>query len=169
MGGRKDCFGARFGTTFEARRWLSLDPCGLFGITLSTSVHLFACYVITSHLIEGSLFSTAIYILLYIPSLLLALASLFKAWSTDPGATPMGARPLVTVKRAASGEISETNSRRDRAMRRCHKCNDNFKPARAHHDSVTGRCIVKFDHFWCVIQKENYEKWLVAVPHLIHL
>lgn len=32
-------------------------------------------------------------------------------------------------------------------MRRCPKCGENFKPGRAHHDSVTGRCIVKFDHF----------------------
>ena len=34
-----------------------------------------------------------------------------------------------------------------RGMRKCRKCNDNYKPPRAHHDSVTGRCIVKFDHF----------------------
>lgn len=34
-----------------------------------------------------------------------------------------------------------------RGVRRCRKCNDNFKPPRAHHDSVTGRCIVKLDHF----------------------
>jgi DHHC palmitoyltransferase len=33
------------------------------------------------------------------------------------------------------------------SIRRCYKCNDNYKPARAHHDSVTGRCIVKFDHY----------------------
>jgi hypothetical protein len=54
----------------------------------------------------------------------------------------------VTVKRASSGEVAESNGRRDRAIRRCHKCNDNFKAPRAHHDSVTGRCIVKFDHYW---------------------
>jgi len=34
-----------------------------------------------------------------------------------------------------------------RGVRRCRKCKDNFKPPRAHHDSVTGRCIVKLDHF----------------------
>jgi DHHC palmitoyltransferase len=33
------------------------------------------------------------------------------------------------------------------SIRRCHKCGDNFKPPRAHHDSVTGRCIVKLDHY----------------------
>lgn len=56
---------------------------------------------------------------------------------TDPGAVPMGARPLITVRRAPSGELRDTTS--NRAIRRCHKCNDNYKPNRAHHDSVTGR------------------------------
>ena len=64
----------------------------------------------------------------------------------------MGARPLPP-------EIDlETGTRKDprlvpkvkRGIRRCRKCNDNFKPPRAHHDSVTGRCIVKMDHFWYV-------------------
>jgi hypothetical protein len=42
-----------------------------------------------------------------------------------------------------SGEVLPT----ERAIRRCHKCQNNYKPDRAHHDSMTGRCIVKFDHF----------------------
>lgn len=147
MGGRKDLCGARFGTSFEARRWLSLDACGFLGISLSFSAHAFAFVVIASHLIAGSLLATAVFVLLYTPSVILAVASLYMAWTTNPGAVPLGARPLVTVKRAASGEIMPSDGRRIRALRRCPKCNDNFKPARAHHDSVTGRCIVKFDHF----------------------
>jgi len=147
MGGRKDIFGARFGTSFEAERWLSLDPCGFLGITMSFSVHMFAFVVVVSHLLKGSLPATAVFLLLYTPSVILALASLFMAWTTDPGSVPLGARPLVTVRRAASGEMVPSDSRRNRALRRCHKCADNFKPNRAHHDSVTGRCIVKFDHF----------------------
>jgi palmitoyltransferase len=148
MGGRKDVFGARIGTSFEARRWLALDMCGFIGITMSFSVHTFAFGVVVSHLLKGSLAATAVFLLLYTPSVILAVASLFMAWTTNPGAVPLGARPLVTVRRASSGEIVPTDGRRNRALRRCHKCNDNFKPARAHHDSVTGRCIVKFDHFW---------------------
>lgn len=119
--------------------------------------------------------ATAVFLLLYTPSVILALWSLFMAYTSDPGAVPLGARPLVTVKRAefmtenstgASGSsgsgdginndgVSSINApppppptrRPQRALRRCHKCNDNYKPNRAHHDSVTGRCIVKFDHF----------------------
>jgi len=154
MGGRKDVCGARRGTSFEAKSWLSLNVCGCIGVTLSFSVHIFAFSVIICHLIAGSLISTAVFMILYTPVFMLALASLFMAWTTDPGCVPMGARPLVTVKRASSvtrdgGTDSSggVNNNRNRALRRCHKCNDNFKPSRAHHDSVTGRCIVKFDHF----------------------
>jgi len=74
----------------------------------------------------------------------------------------LGARPLTVVRRSASelsngssnsasggadGGLSSPSTKPRRAMRRCHKCNDNYKPPRAHHDSVTGRCVVKFDHF----------------------
>jgi len=156
MGGRKDICGTRRGTSFEAKKWLSLDLCGSMGITLSCSIHIFAFFVITCYLIADSMLSTAVYVILYVPVFLLSLTSLFMAWTTDPGSVPMGARPLVTVKRASSvtlnGDVSDvgsarSNKRNNRALRRCHKCNDNFKPSRAHHDSVTGRCIVKFDHF----------------------
>ncbi|KAL3919742.1 MAG: hypothetical protein SGILL_003602 [Bacillariaceae sp.] len=147
MPGRKDLCGARVGTSFEARRWLALDPCGFCGLCLSITAHAFAFVTIVWHLLEGSLAATAIFLLLYTPSTILALASLFMAFTTDPGSVPLGARPLVTVKRAPSGEMVPSTSNRTRALRRCHKCNDNYKPNRAHHDSVTGRCIVKFDHF----------------------
>lgn len=151
MGGRKDfrlcCSSRVLGTSFEATHWRSLDVCGTLGITCSLSVHLFALATIACHLIEASLFSTTVFLLVYTPTAVLALASLYMAWATDPGAVPLGARPLVTIKRAASAEHQQANASRQRALRRCHKCNDNFKPSRAHHDSVTGRCIVKFDHF----------------------
>jgi palmitoyltransferase ZDHHC3/7/25 len=147
MGGRREICGGRLGTSFEAKTWLVLDLCGFLGVALSFSAHAFAFTVIAWHLIAGSLLATSIFLLLYTPSVLLALTSLFMAWTTNPGAVPLGARPLVTIKRAASGEMVRTEARRNRALRRCHKCNENYKPNRAHHDSVTGRCIVKFDHF----------------------
>lgn len=56
----------------------------------------------------------------------------------------MGARPLPEPEADKENLIAPL---RQRGIRRCRKCNDNFKPARAHHDSVTGRCIVKMDHF----------------------
>jgi len=80
MGGRKDTCGAKRGTSFEAQRWLSLDICGSIGVTLSFSFHIFAFSVIICYLIAGSLISTSVFLLLYIPVFVLALASLFMAW-----------------------------------------------------------------------------------------
>lgn len=140
MGGRRDCFGA-VGSSFRARRWLSLDPCGILGVTFSFGVHVFAGITSGLYLLNDSLLSQVLYGGVYLPLAGMAVWSLYKAWRTDPGAVPMGARPLMTVRKAGSTDQPE------RAIRRCHKCNDNFKPARAHHDSITGRCIVKFDHF----------------------
>ena len=153
MGGRSDICRSFCGTSFHAKRWMSLDTCGFFGISLSFGVHVFALTVIATQLISNSLVAAVIYFALYIPVAILAMASLYMAWTTNPGAVPLGARPLVTVRRASSMNsnnsdsniISEATTTR-RAIRRCHKCQDNYKPPRAHHDSVTGRCIVKFDH-----------------------
>lgn len=164
MGGRKGLhiLNSKYGTSFDSKQWLSLDPCGLAGISCSFSTHIFALIVVYEYLLSGSLSAQIIFCFFYLPASLLALTSLFKAWTTDPGAVPMGVRPLVTVKRASGNNInnndnndnsSSANSnkkktkKRERGLRRCHKCNDNFKPNRAHHDSVTGRCIVKMDHF----------------------
>lgn len=97
MGGRKDIFG--FGTSFEAQRWRSLDPSGLICASLSLSAHLYAFAVIVSCLIEGSMLANAIFLLLYFPCFSLALASLYMAWSTDPGSVPMGARRKYTSAR----------------------------------------------------------------------
>lgn len=148
MPGRSDCFGERIGTSFNAKHWLSLNPCGLAGITGSFSVHIYAFLVTINYLISGSIIAECIFLFLYVPLMIMAIWSLFMAWTTNPGAVPMGARPLVTVSRAASGELSPSIQARKRGIRRCHKCNDNYKPNRAHHDSVTGRCIVKMDHYW---------------------
>lgn len=163
MTGRKDLCGA-VGTSFGARRWLSLDVCGLLGVTFSWSIHWYALAVNGLLLISNSLAATTIYFAMYWPTALLAMASLYRAWTTDPGAVPLGARPLTIVRRASTQSLTGTEGdnnnvttapRRRRGVRRCHKCNDNYKPPRAHHDSVTGRCIVKFDHFcpWYVDTK----------------
>jgi hypothetical protein len=139
MPGRSEC--CSYGTSFEAKRWLSLDPCGFVCMSCSFGIHIYATTIIALFLIRGSLFSEILFGAIYLPLMTLAVLSLVKAWRTDPGSVPMGARPLTTVKKATGTPSKQ------RAIRRCPKCNDNFKPARAHHDSVTGRCIVKFDHY----------------------
>jgi hypothetical protein len=85
---------------------------------------------------------------LYVPAAAMALISLFNGLTTNPGAVPMGARPLeVSASSTDNTGIEEGRASSRRGTRRCRKCNDNYKPPRAHHDSVTGRCIVKMDHF----------------------
>jgi hypothetical protein len=114
-------------------------------------LHLFALVasglVLTSHHVVAQ----CLYGVLYVPLSTLALWSLTMAAATDPGAVPMGARPLPGAGEE-EGVVVERDDvrgglRRRRGVRRCRKCNDNYKPARAHHDSVTGRCVVKMDHF----------------------
>jgi DHHC palmitoyltransferase len=116
---------------------------------MSWGVHLYAITVLPVFVLGGSLISWVVFGVLYVPSAILAMSSLFMASTTDPGAVPLGARPLVTIRRANSkslgGSVEEGSP--SRSVRRCHKCHDNYKPPRAHHDSVTDRCIVKFDHF----------------------
>jgi hypothetical protein len=142
MGGRKQFCG--YGTSFEAKRWLSLDTCGILGISISAGIHIYSLGVIWLKLLTA-LVPTIVFYTCYIPAFLLALVSLFMASTTDPGAVPLGARPLVTLRRGSSIEDADSTARR--GMRRCNKCRDNYKPPRAHHDSVTGRCIIKFDHY----------------------
>lgn len=166
MPGRRsiEVCGVVYGTSFESERWYSLDKCGCSGISLSWFVHIYALAVLGFKVITKSYFLHVIYFVGYIPVSLLAMISLYKASTTDPGAVPLGAHPFTIVRRASSSSttaLTAGNSQDetsvdttttpsqppDRGIRRCHKCQDNYKPNRAHHDSVTGRCIVKFDHF----------------------
>ncbi|KAL7546859.1 hypothetical protein ACHAWF_010190, partial [Thalassiosira exigua] len=140
------------GTDFASSKWLSLDPCGLLCLTSSLSLHLFSLVAGGTTLISNHLLAQILYGCLYVPFAILALWSLFAAATTDPGAVPLGARPLPAHLAGESDSIQTERSergglRRRRGIRRCRKCDDNYKPPRAHHDSVTGRCVVKMDHY----------------------
>uniref|UniRef100_A0A7S4RB24 Palmitoyltransferase n=1 Tax=Ditylum brightwellii TaxID=49249 RepID=A0A7S4RB24_9STRA len=188
--GRAELCNSTIGTTFHAQNWLSLDPCGLVCITLSFSTHIYALYAIGVCLIQNWVASQVVFGVLYVPLSIMSLISLVQAFRTNPGAVPMGAKPLEEEE--SEGEEDEENqggmvdeeeaegsfvndalvaggasvgrdtamsagggskakkkkaAAKKRGIRRCRKCNDNFKPPRAHHDSVTGRCIVKMDHY----------------------
>ena len=145
--GRSSFYGY-VGTSFWAKHWLTLDPCGLFCITLSHTILIFAFYEVCTKFISHDLVAKSIFYGLYTPFTVLALWSLFMAWTSNPGAVPMGARPLRGEREKNSDVESGKSSKVKRGIRRCKKCNDNFKPLRAHHDSITGRCVVKLDHFW---------------------
>ena len=52
-----------------------------------------------------------------------------------------------SVSSSGNFQARQKKIQRKRGIRRCRKCANNYKPPRSHHDSVTGRCISKFDHF----------------------
>lgn len=143
------------GTSFGSLKWFALDPCGLACVSLSYSFHLYALYVIYTYVITGSGTSaTLTFYIAYLPCAILALVHLVKVQFTNPGAVPLGARPLPLLPGEGDGNEDDqsqcflaTRVPRRRGIRRCRRCNNNYKPPRSHHDSVTGRCIVKFDHF----------------------
>lgn len=143
------------GTKFNDRKWFAFDICGLGCVTLSYSSHAYALYIVHRYLTSESSAALIIFYTLYLPFSMMAIASLIRAQHTDPGAVPLGARPVLEEHEEEGGSdisslinkdnmnISKTK-KLQRGIRRCPKCNNNFKPIRAHHDSVTGRCIVKF-------------------------
>ena len=56
------------------------------------------------------------------------------------------------------------------SYRFCKKC-QNVKPPRAHHDSVTGRCVYEMDHFcpWMnnVVGYNNYRYFMMFLLYLL--
>ncbi len=76
----------------------------------------------------------------------LAIASHFKAMTTDPGGVPPDAQPLTDTlddKDTLNG-MKEPSILPRRPRRQCRRCNV-FKPDRAHHCSICKRCVVKMD------------------------
>ena len=76
----------------------------------------------------------------------MASLSHLKAMLSDPGAVPRAAAPLARDEERARLAASAASGYRSRAKGWCHRC-ASYKPPRAHHDSVTNRCIVKMDHY----------------------
>jgi DHHC palmitoyltransferase len=151
-----------YGTTFTAKRWFTWNPGGIAGLAFSYFIHIYALLVLFHHVVlplstpsmMTTLWSNILFYIVYLPFALLAIISLFVASTTNPGAVPMGAKPFTKVRRIASsdadGNVSTrkvTSTPSSDAISRCYKCQENYKPSRAHHDSVTDRCIVKFDHY----------------------
>lgn len=89
MGGRRDCYNGEWGTSFRARKWRSLDPCGLACVSLSAGIHCFAIATIASHFLRHSSVGVVLFVVVFSPCTLMALWSLYMAWSSDPGAVPM--------------------------------------------------------------------------------
>lgn len=103
---------------------------GIINIVLFNSVCLLAAY---SHF-QGKIKKYA--------SILIILAM-----TTDPGAVPRDARPLDDdqQERDHEAKLAEEGAGLERYKKFCKRCKT-FKPSRAHHCSMCGRCIIKMDH-----------------------
>jgi len=135
------------GTSADARVWLCLDCCGLVCACVSQAIIGFSMAAVSRDLARhGTGLLVAVHLLLFNAVGGLASFSHLRAMLSDPGAVPKSAAPLARDEERARLAASAASGYRTRAKGWCHRC-ASYKPPRAHHDSVTNRCIVKMDHY----------------------
>jgi palmitoyltransferase ZDHHC3/7/25 len=168
------------------RHWFVLDCCGIFCALLTYFLHLYGIYAVCvvlvppwlSYTVESVRYLTVwghIHRSMFTLVALLAMASHFRAMTTDPGAVPPDAKPLD--EHLAQAQQEEQRSAQERALldptslphptpashhlRLCRRCRA-YKPQRAHHCSICRRCVIKMDHHcpWinncCAIGNHKY-------------
>eukprot|EP00756_Hemistasia_phaeocysticola_P046189 Hpha_TRINITY_DN19959_c0_g1::TRINITY_DN19959_c0_g1_i1::g.93487::m.93487/K20029/ZDHHC3_7_25; palmitoyltransferase ZDHHC3/7/25 len=123
-----------YGTAPGNRAWFTFDCCGMVTACLTYFLVTWACFAVDhivsiwlGYSIEGLAIRGAFFTVAF-----MALFSHFRAMTVEPGVVHPCAEPVVM-----EGQDSK---------RYCRQCSA-FKPPRAHHDSVTGRCVVKMDHY----------------------
>ncbi|KAG2454135.1 hypothetical protein HYH02_001171 [Chlamydomonas schloesseri] len=115
---------------------------------------------------------SALVIVLFSGVCVMCVWSYLAAVTSDPGRVPQGWHPFADEQqaRAELERMSYSNyyfDRRDpRRPRFCKRCQA-WKPERAHHCSVTGRCVLKMDH-WCIwvvncVGLMNYKFFLLFI------
>lgn len=132
-----------FGTTEDSWWWLCTDSCGLTCATITWMLHFYAWATITQLVVKpwfGSSFWGWFHYFAFSILTFLSLFSHGRAMLTNPGAVPCNAFPLQYDWEDLQAEGGW------REKRTCLRCKS-FKPPRAHHDSVTGRCILRLDHY----------------------
>ncbi|KAI7842347.1 hypothetical protein COHA_003987 [Chlorella ohadii] len=118
----------------------------------------------------------------------MTLWSYLACFATEPGHVPRGWHPFQDAE-AAEAELEswerltwEQQQRRGQAWdgsaaravvsrpRYCRKCQA-WKPPRAHHDSVTGRCVLRMDHYclWVLncVGLLNYKHFLLFLVYAL--
>lgn len=132
------------GTHHGTRQWINNEPCGLFCGSITYFLILYGMYATTLGVIIpwlGFSLLGLLNILIFNGLSILTMYTHFKTMTTDPGAVPKDARPLSTD----TEELDFEGNDRDRYKKFCRKCSA-FKPVRAHHCSICGRCVIKMDH-----------------------
>mmetsp|Transcript_12890 Transcript_12890/g.15611 ORF Transcript_12890/g.15611 Transcript_12890/m.15611 type:complete len:473 (+) Transcript_12890:244-1662(+) len=155
-----------FGTSHQARYWLSTDSCGLCCAFFTVFLILYSLWVMTNQILMSNLDIATMHVIIFNTFGFLALASHMTAMFTNPGAVPRIAEPLPGDAQRLKEALAQNSTQRKRTKGWCHRCVA-YKPPRAHHDSVTGRCIVKLDHFcpWTnnAIGVRNHKSFLLFI------
>lgn len=123
------------GTGEQHKYWLNVDPCGIICASFTWCIVLYCCWAFTTQALvpwyRDSPVLGAFHVLAFHTLAGLGLVSHARAMLSSPGAVPRTSRPTTP----------------EGWNRTCHKC-DNHKPARAHHCSICGRCVIKMDREW---------------------
>ncbi|KAK9824734.1 hypothetical protein WJX74_002769 [Apatococcus lobatus] len=121
---------------------------------------------------EGSAqsrFSSFVAVFIFTILIAMTLWSYFACVTTDPGKVPRGWHPFPNDEEADAqfslasygGHPVGSNGQR---VRFCRKCKA-WKPERAHHDSGTGQCVLRMDHYciWVLncVGLLNYKMFLL--------
>jgi len=133
---------------FAKYRWCTIDGCGIVCASSSYLLHTIVLFLVSKVVLRDELFSTSLRVLpnglrgIYFALYALALVSHWKAMLTNPGAVPINAGAVIEVAaRRRHGDVEDDIPQKPKRL--CSKCGDTFKPPRAQHDSVTGRCVGK--------------------------
>jgi len=137
----------QIGTSHGSSFWINLECCGLVCGVITWLLIGYGMYAFTFCVVYPWLGDTLhgyFHILLFNLFSLTAIYSHIRAMSTDPGAVPKEALPLLEdLQEYPDVESNINNNAKFRKY--CKRC-QSFKPIRAHHCSICGRCIVKMDH-----------------------
>jgi len=118
-------------TDEDADVWLNRrDQAGLVMACITLSLLIFSCFVVIYIVSVGEW--AEVHAVMFIFLVAMAVISHLQVMFSDPGTVPRNAQPLTRSDPSQPETI-------------CGRC-DAYKPTRAHHCRICGRCIVRMDH-----------------------
>ncbi|XP_067938222.1 palmitoyltransferase ZDHHC3-A-like [Watersipora subatra] len=121
------------------------DICGFICIGMTYAAVIYADYVVTLHMILGSLGENGsiwapINTVIFNTLIFLLIISHIRAVTCDPGMVPLPSTPIDLKLLHATQQKGGMDG-----WTVCNKCRT-YRPPRAHHCRICGRCIQKMDH-----------------------
>ncbi|XP_048588395.1 palmitoyltransferase ZDHHC3 [Nematostella vectensis] len=121
------------------------DPCGVACIVFTYLCVIYADYCIVEHVIiptlSDSLWGT-LHVIIFNVLALLLLISHSRASYSDPGVVPL---PTTSLDFSEINKAHSEKPQSNTEWTACTRC-EAYRPPRAHHCRICGRCIKKMDH-----------------------